>query len=288
MADDLDDEWWKETSDAKTSESDESDSDEATEAKQGVKRPASTSSSDEEQVGNKSKSTPPSKKAKREKSGKGKKKKRKQSRRKITEEDEDSLHKGGTPADVLSLIQTRALNADSSDDDNDEGIPLDPDTDFFPTNRRFGACKYLSQVLPAWQKTMKKSQLAPGCPLLLVMTSSAIRAVQLKRDLKDFLGKDCKTAKLFAKHMKLEEQKKFLKKSKCHVGIGTPNRVQALLQAGSLKLDNMLALVLDWNWRDVKLKRMVDIPDVKRDLTQLLRDFVVENVKNSHCKIAIL
>ena len=47
-------------------------------------------------------------------------------------------------------------------------------------------------------------------------------------------------------------------------------------------------MVLDWNWRDVKLKRMVDIPDVRRDLTVLLKEFVVDRVKCTPCRIAIL
>lgn len=87
----------------------------------------------------------------------------------------------------------------------------------------------------------------------------------------------------------IEEQVKLLQKGVTHIGVGTPGRISALIEKGRtrafLLLDlevfealfpcdttcscpeglNLRALryvVLDWNWRDQKLRRMADIPEV--------------------------
>lgn len=79
---------------------------------------------------------------------------------------------------------------------------------------------------------------------------------------------------------------KLLQKGVRHVGVGTPGRISALIERGTcgrefisllrcprfshsnivstegLTLQALRYLVLDWNWRDQKLRRMVDIPEV--------------------------
>ncbi|XP_076466631.1 uncharacterized protein C3orf26 homolog [Babylonia areolata] len=308
MADDLGDEWWKESDDNAENLAEEDSGDDRS-LKRGIKRPAD--SDDEDDLSDEPPQKTPTKKSKtalaekkkskpaatKENAGKKKKKKKSQktfTRKKITDVDEDILKKAGTPSDVQALIRPVITISKSdgshseSDDVDDDDATLSVDTDFFPANQHQSAADYLKEVLPGWQVAVEKAKLSPGSPLLLVLCSSAIRAVQLNRELKSFLGKDCKTAKLFAKHMKLEEQKTFLEKKVCHASIGTPNRVQALLESGSLKLDHVHAVVLDWNWRDIKLKRMVDVPDVRRDLTLLLKEHAVQHVTNTPCRVALL
>lgn len=53
-------------------------------------------------------------------------------------------------------------------------------------------------------------------------------------------------------------------------------------------MESLVAVVLDWNWRDTKLKRMADIPEIRQDLVMLLKDFILESVKGSPCKLALL
>lgn len=53
---------------------------------------------------------------------------------------------------------------------------------------------------------------------------------------------DLKTAAdIYCLMFQLEEQTRFLKKHVCHAGVGTPNRVQALLKAG--KFLNMATFI---------------------------------------------
>lgn len=87
--------------------------------------------------------------------------------------------------------------------------------------------------------------------------------------------------------VQVEEQVKQLQKGVTHIGVGTPGRISALVEKGTrgagrprstsklsrsrhdvfssaegLNLRALKYLVLDWNWRDQKLRRMVDVPEV--------------------------
>ncbi|WAR06784.1 CMS1-like protein [Mya arenaria] len=129
------------------------------------------------------------------------------------------------------------------------------------TSPEFGVA-YLRQVLPKWKK-LKAGVEGHGSPVLLVICPSALRA--------------------------LEEQQKFLKKSTCHMGIGTPSRILALIKSGHLGLDQLCAVVIDWNWRDVKHHRLVDAPELRTELANLLKTYIIPHIKShSKCKIGIL
>ena len=54
-------------------------------------------------------------------------------------------------------------------------------SDFFPANEYLSSGEYLGEVLPGWQVAAGKAKLSPGSPLILILCSSAIRAVQLNR-----------------------------------------------------------------------------------------------------------
>lgn len=84
-----------------------------------------------------------------------------------------------------------------------------------------------------WRKALSK-KLVPGTPRLIYLASSAIRAIQVIKLFKP-LG-SFKIAKLFAKHIKMQDQIAFLKNQKSAVAVGTPNRVLKLIQ-GTPMLD---------------------------------------------------
>ena len=58
--------------------------------------------------------------------------------------------------------------------------------------------------------------------------------------------------------------------------------------SGSLNLDNVKSIVLDWNWRDKKFKRMADIVDTRRDLMLLMQTYLIPHIHKNKCKIGIL
>jgi len=97
----------------------------------------------------------------------------------------------------------------------------------------------------------------------------------------------CKTVKLFAKHIKVSEQELTLESQVVHFGIGTPSRILKLLQNGSLKTSRLKYVILDWTWRDQKLRRMIDIPEVRGELINLLKEYIFPLAKASKLKIGL-
>ncbi len=73
----------------------------------------------------------------------------------------------------------------------------------------------------------------------------------------------------------MKEQVKLLNKNGAHFAVGTPNRISSLMQADALKEEETYYVILDWNWRDVKLRRMVDMPEVRNDLFELLKKYII-------------
>lgn len=170
-------------------------------------------------------------------------------------------------------------------------ITLDSDVNFFAPNESKTTSLYLGEIIPNWENLVKRAGSGTpntGSPLLLIICPSAIRAVDVIREISDFKGEKCKCAKLFAKHFKLQEQHKYLSKTSCHIGVGTPSRIGGLLKLGSLRLNQLVAIVIDWNWRDKKLKRLIDIKDVRKETMELLKSTLVPHVKQSDCKIGLL
>lgn len=296
MADDLGDEWWlanenettkiscKTTTDNETNGGQDSCQKKKTSeklvtvgiSKQPIKRKAETVDLLEK--------AKHGKKRKQSKPGQDHRKERKR----ITEESEENLNKPGSTDDVRTMM-SKVLKDRLGKEALEDCLP--EEDDFFPPNiTSLEPSKYLTMILTNWRSVLKKSLFMKktGSPSILIITSSAIRAVELNRLVKEFLDSKCKVAKLFAKHMKIEDQKKFLTKTNCQVGIGTPGRLLLLLKQGVLQLESLVAVVLDWNWRDSKLKRLQDIPEIRQDLVLLLKDFLMETVRGSPCRLALL
>ncbi|CAI9117423.1 OLC1v1018817C2 [Oldenlandia corymbosa var. corymbosa] len=71
-------------------------------------------------------------------------------------------------------------------------------------------------------KQIAEGKIDPGNPALLVISSSALRSLELFREFRP-LTKECPAVKLFSKHMKIEEQVSLLK-NRVNIACGTPNR----------------------------------------------------------------
>ncbi|XP_041353833.1 protein CMSS1-like [Gigantopelta aegis] len=216
-----------------------------------------------------------------------KKKKNIRKRKKISEELLTNKPVPGKAEDFISIIK-KTYEGKLSTVEWDE-LEIN-DKHFLECNEVIdvSAVQYFEKILPTWRKLIKASDMVTGSPLLLVITSSGARAVELNREIKKFKGKKCQCAKLFAKHFKIQDQQKFLKTKICHIGVGTPQRIQKLIELGCLKLNNLVAIVIDWNWRDIKFKRLVDIPEIKKYLLELFKDSLSAHVQSSACKIGLL
>ncbi|KAJ1982207.1 cms1 ribosomal small subunit [Dimargaris xerosporica] len=124
-----------------------------------------------------------------------------------------------------------------------------------------------------------------GAPRLLVITCHANQAVDLVKASRD-LGGEKATIKLFARHIKIGEQQYLLKKFQKDIGVGTPNRILALLQANSLNLDRLDLVVIDC-FRDLKDRMLVDMPETCQDFFNLYREFLHARLKDGSTRVAM-
>ncbi|KAJ2721536.1 hypothetical protein GGI07_003889 [Coemansia sp. Benny D115] len=123
-----------------------------------------------------------------------------------------------------------------------------------------------------------KNKVMHGAPQVLVLCSSALRAVDLVRRLRPVSPRR-NVLKLFSKHMKIDQQRKVLKENAVDVAVGTPNRILKLLEDGDLKV-NRLRLVLFDCWQDEKMRVLVDMDDTRKDLFALWRDQLLPALAN--------
>ncbi|KAL2530092.1 protein CMSS1 [Forsythia ovata] len=101
---------------------------------------------------------------------------------------------------------------------------------------------------PSWKevlcgKHLQEGKVDPGNPAVLVISLSALRSLELLRELRS-LTKECHPAKLFSKHMKIEEQVSLLK-NRVNIACGTPNRIKKLIDMEALGLSRLAVIVLD-------------------------------------------
>ncbi|KAF2275935.1 uncharacterized protein EI97DRAFT_433868 [Westerdykella ornata] len=142
----------------------------------------------------------------------------------------------------------------------------------------------LAAFLKSQSKDLKPTAKSPtGAPHTLVVTASGIRAADTYRALKAGLPKegvkDVNIAKLFAKHMKLAEQVAHLKKHKIDFGVGTPERLCALLDERALSTANLKRVVIDVSYIDQKKRGILDMKELHEPLVKLLlrKEFLGED-----------
>jgi len=134
---------------------------------------------------------------------------------------------------------------------------------------------FLQQAFPQLQKIASdKSQREMGQPFVLLLSSSAVRANELAKDLRVKL-RNLKTAKLFAKHLKVDAQVEVLQSEFNALAVGTPNRLMKLLEMNAMSLARCRLVVLDSSFKDSKSFDLLTLPGVAKDTALLLRGHVL-------------
>ncbi|XP_060689679.1 protein CMSS1 isoform X5 [Hemiscyllium ocellatum] len=204
-------------------------------------------------------------------------------RKKISDIVLSSAPKPATPADLQNMIAQYFKN-DRSVIELEE-LKL-PDSCFLQSNDlTHTLSSYLKQVCPKWVK-LCKNHTEKKSALMLIICSSALRALEMIRTITAFKG-DCKTLKLFAKHIKVDDQIKWLAKGVVHLGVGTPGRIRSLIEQDGLSIQSLKYVILDWNWRDQKLRRLMDIPEVKQETLKLLETSIIPACKSGSVKLGL-
>jgi len=102
---------------------------------------------------------------------------------------------------------------------------------------------------------------------LIFVAGAALRVVDITRILKKYKGaKGGDVAKLFAKHIKLQDHIAYLKHTKVGAAVGTPGRLSQLLESESLVLSALTHIFIDTTYKDSKKRSMLDIPETRDEL----------------------
>ncbi|RXN01270.1 hypothetical protein EOD39_7319 [Acipenser ruthenus] len=135
----------------------------------------------------------------------------------------------------------------------------------------------LLRVCPKWAK-LCKNHTEEKSVVMLIVCSSAHRVLDFIKQLTTFKG-NSKVLKLFAKHIKVEEQIKLLQKGVAHMG--TPGRIKALAEQDGLSVKALKYVVLDWNWSsgECQTSQRCD----QECFTGLLRVFQVDYTEERDC-----
>ncbi|XP_071775309.1 protein CMSS1 isoform X2 [Centroberyx gerrardi] len=293
MGDDLGDEWWKHEGNSDVSEAEE----EIAEEKEPTEKPNTQTKTGKKR---KSVTEKPAKAKKRKKSeqkeclvaqeekkpnedDKSTKPKKRRKKKTITDVLASSEPKPGCPADLQNLV-TQYFSDKRSVIELEE-LKLQDSCFLNSNDLTHSLSSYLKEICPKWAK-IQKQHTEKSSVVLLIVCSSALRTIELIKQLTTFKG-EAKVLKLFAKHIKVEEQVKLLQKGITHIGVGTPGRLSALIEKEGLNMQALRYLVLDWNWRDQKLRRMVDVPEVKVDFLKLLDTGILNGCKEGKVKIGL-
>uniref|UniRef100_A0A8C7RJ13 Cms1 ribosomal small subunit homolog n=1 Tax=Oncorhynchus mykiss TaxID=8022 RepID=A0A8C7RJ13_ONCMY len=136
---------------------------------------------------------------------------------------------------------------------------------------------YLKEMCPKWAE-VQTQHTENSSVILFIVCNSTLRLI---KQLTTF-EREAKVLKLFAKHINVEEQ---LKLEVTYIGEGTPGRLKGFNP--SLALPALRFLLLDWNWRDQKLRMMVDILDVQTDLLKLLDTGILKGCREGKVQLGL-
>ncbi|XP_025069622.1 protein CMSS1 [Alligator sinensis] len=237
-----------------------------------------------------------------EKQGESTEKTKRRRKKKISDVLAKSSLKPGVPEDLQNLLN-RHFGTKRSVIELEE-LKL-PDSCFLPANDlTHSFSSYLKEICPKWVK-LRKTHKEKKSVLMLILCSSAVRSLELIKSMTAFKG-DCKVLKLFAKHIKpkfhfcfglsdclpastgqIKDQMNLLEKCVTHLGVGTPGRIKALVEQDGLSLNSLKYLILDWNWRDQKLRRMIDIPEIKKETIDLLEMGIIKLCQEGSVKLGL-
>lgn len=119
-----------------------------------------------------------------------------------------------------------------------------------------------------------------------MIAAAGLRAADLTRGLRKYQTKDSAVAKLFAKHIKLNEALESTKKTRMGIGVGTPQRLIDLIEqgefaccsvlssadcSGALQTSNLQRVIVDASHIDQKKRGILDMRETHAPLVTLLK-----------------
>ncbi|KAI3408918.1 uncharacterized protein J3R85_019984 [Psidium guajava] len=142
---------------------------------------------------------------------------------------------------------------------------------------------------PSWkgvlcEGTLDQGKIDPGSPAIFAITASAIRTIELLKGFRS-LTRECHAAKLFSKHIKVEEQVAMLK-NRVNIACGTPNRIKKLIDIEALGLSRLSVILLDMH-TDVKGYSLFTLPQVRDEFWDLYKNYFHERLVEGNLRICL-
>lgn len=138
---------------------------------------------------------------------------------------------------------------------------------------------FIKSCIRVPQHAQNNKLVTPGQPHVIIICSSALRCCALIPTLRkstNLLGRSGEhVAKLFAKHQKVPEQIKELKKLSSRIVVGTPNRLHKLVTEKALRFDDCQLVLLDISERDSKNYSLLSLPGVVQDLMLFFKEHLL-------------
>ncbi|EPQ64798.1 Bgt-2939 [Blumeria graminis f. sp. tritici] len=125
--------------------------------------------------------------------------------------------------------------------------------------------KFAENTTKLWSASKKQ-----GAPHTIIIANSGLRAADVVRCLKRFPIKEAKIAKLFAKHIKIQEAAQFLQNNRTGIAVGTPQRLEDLIEKGVLKTSVVKRIVIDASHIDQKRRGILEMRETYAPLMTLL------------------
>jgi len=129
---------------------------------------------------------------------------------------------------------------------------------------------FMNRVESIVSKKQLKKWRVKGSPMVVIVCLSARRAVQI---LKDLAPLRIRAAKLFAKHISVEQQKEQMESGSFGFAVGTPHRILTLARDGAVSFEQTRLVVLD-TCPNAKNFSVYTLPDTVPHTQALLKEFV--------------
>jgi len=168
------------------------------------------------------------------------------------------------------------------DDAINESVLVRPSPDTWDLNY---LPTFLKETNPIFDNSEDLNNCKKGYPYLMVLVRSAARVIEVFKILRS-LGTDVRIGQFFAKHKSVEEQVKSLETFIFHIVVGTPNRIQTLVEKGSLLLEQCQHVIVDMS-KDVKSFTILDLNDTKVDFFQFYYKHLHQHVKQNKMKMVL-
>ncbi|KAG8996628.1 hypothetical protein FRB94_008160 [Tulasnella sp. JGI-2019a] len=151
---------------------------------------------------------------------------------------------------------------------------LVPESSIVDTTSTFDRCRNLDslseffrQATPRLHSRLTQKPQHYGAPTAIFLAGAALRVIDVVKKCRKLPGeKGGEVAKLFAKHIKVQEQIDYLHTTKVSIAIGTPDRIGKLLASKALQTTALTHIVIDATHRDSKNRSILDIPEVSKEV----------------------